>query len=465
MRQIILIALTLCTIVLGAQQPVQKSKTQWFNEALVAKALGKTEEIYTCLQKAEATVDTSVQNSKLPVLIQLEMAKYARSIEDVTLFQNSLKQAETLINRDTARTLSDELYALKAQYYFHIKDYEKALSLLHKTEEYRKIHAPFKNWKTYRLMAAIYKAMGETGKAKEFSQKSETLAEIQATLKNISETEFAPALKTHEMTQIQLENALIHNQNTTIQAQKKQLKMALAFCGAIIVLLIYFLFQRNKWNRILNEKNAIIEKNLKEKELLLQEIHHRVKNNLQLISSLLSLQSRNVDDKAATLALQEGQARVQSMALIHKNLYSDNASSGLEVKDYVIQLTQQLLQTYGLNPDKINLQLDVDPISLDVSTLVPLALIINELITNSLKYAFDQRETGKIQLSLKPTEDNQLLLRIQDNGRGFDHLQNTDGFGTKLIQALAAKLDASVNYFNQNGTLVEILIHNFKLAE
>ena len=153
------------------------------------------------------------------------------------------------------------------------------------------------------------------------------------------------------------------------------------------------------------------------------------------------------------------------MALIHKNLYSDNASSGLEVKDYVIQLTQQLLQTYGLNPDKIDLQLDVDPISLDVSTLVPLALIINELITNSLKYAFDQHETGKIQLSLKPKDDNQLLLRIQDNGKGFDPLQNTDGFGTKLIQALAAKLDATVNYFNQNGTLVEILIHNYKLAE
>lgn len=370
-----------------------------------------------------------------------------------------------LIMRDTARTLSDELYALQAQYYFHTKEYEKALAFLHQTEEYRKIHAPFKNWKTYRLMAAIYKAQGETAKAKEFSQKSETLAEIQATLKNISETEFAPALKTHEMTQIQLENALIHNQNTTIQAQKKQLKTALVFCGIIIALLIYFLLQRNKWNRILNEKNSIIEKNLKEKELLLQEIHHRVKNNLQLISSLLSLQSRSVDDKSATLALQEGQARVQSMALIHKNLYSDNASSGLEVKDYVIQLTQQLLQTYGLNPDKIDLQLDVDPISLDVSTLVPLALIINELITNSLKYAFDQHETGKIQLSLKPTEDNQLLLRIQDNGKGFDPLQNTDGFGTKLIQALAAKLDATVNYFNQNGTLVEILIHNYKLAE
>lgn len=465
MRPAVLLIALFNFYVLCSQSVERNVKAQWFNKALVAKALGKTDSILFYLEKAEAIADSTTTPNKLPILIQLEKAKYARSKEDVKLFLNAIKKAEMLIIRDTARTLSDELYALQAQYYFHTKEYEKALAFLHQTEEYRKIHAPFKNWKTYRLMAAIYKAQGETAKAKEFSQKSETLAEIQATLKNISETEFAPALKTHEMTQIQLENALIHNQNTTIQAQKKQLKMALVFCGIIIALLIYFLLQRNKWNRILNEKNAIIEKNLKEKELLLQEIHHRVKNNLQLISSLLSLQSRNVDDKSATLALQEGQARVQSMALIHKNLYSDNASSGLEVKDYVIQLTQQLLQTYGLNPDKIDLQLDVDPISLDVSTLVPLALIINELITNSLKYAFDQHETGKIQLSLKPTDDNQLLLRIQDNGKGFDPLQNTDGFGTKLIQALAAKLDATVNYFNQNGTLVEILIHNYKLAE
>ena len=95
------------------------------------------------------------------------------------------------------------------------------------------------------------------------------------------------------------------------------------------------------------------------------------------------------------------------MALIHKNLYNDNVSSGLEVRDYVIQLTQQLLQTYGLNPDQIELQLDVDPISLDVSTLVPLALIINELITNSLKYAFEQHEAGKIKLSLKTNRKQQ----------------------------------------------------------
>ena len=451
------------TLILRGQKSETKAE-QYFKSALVAKALEQSDSVIYYLRQAEVADEGTLQPTKIPTLVQLEIAKYARGKEDLPLFLEAIKEAESLISKVTSHTLSDELFALQAQYNLHIKNYDKALEYLNKTEEYRKVHAPFKNWKTYRMMATVYKAKGEGQKAKEYTRKSETLAEIQATLKNISETETLPALKAHEITQIQLENALIHNQNTTMLAQKKILKLALIFCGVIIALLIYFLFQRNKWNRILNEKNNIIEKNLKEKELLLQEIHHRVKNNLQLISSLLSLQSRSVDDKAATQALQEGQARVQSMALIHKNLYNDNVSSGLEVRDYVIQLTQQLLQTYGLNPDQIELQLDVDPISLDVSTLVPLALIINELITNSLKYAFEQHEAGKIKLSLKPTENNKLLLQVQDNGKGFNHLENSDGFGTKLISALAAKLDATVNYLNQNGTLVEVSIANFKLV-
>ncbi|MBP6396946.1 MAG: hypothetical protein KA340_03620 [Saprospiraceae bacterium] len=450
---------------LYAQTLPDVGASQWFNAALVAKALGKSDSVLYYLQKAESSQDTAKSKTKLPILIQLELAKYARSKEDVKLFSTAIKKAETLIMRDSNRVLIDELFSLKAQYSMHLKKYDEALAYYQKVEEYRKIHAPFKNWKTYRMMAMVYKSMGESGKAKEFMQQSETLAEIQGTLKNISETETIPSLKAHEITQIQLENALIHNQNTTIQAQKKMLKMALVFFGIIIILLIYFLMQRNKWNRVLNEKNTIIENNLKEKELLLQEIHHRVKNNLQLVSSLLSLQSRSVEDEAATRALVEGQSRVQSMALIHKNLYNDNAASGLEVKDYVVQLTQQLLQTYGINPESVDLELDVDPICLDVSTLVPLALIINELITNALKYAFEQHEGGAIHLSLKPTVDQHLMLRVKDNGKGFDQLEASDGFGTKLIKALALKLDATVNYFNNNGAVVEICVKNYKLSQ
>ena len=114
--------------------------------------------------------------------------------------------------------------------------------------------------------------------------------------------------------------------------------------------------------------------------------------------------------------------------------------------------------------DQIELQLDVDPISLDVSTLVPLALIINELITNSLKYAFEQHEAGKIKLSLKPTENNKLLLQVQDNGKGFNHLEKFRWLWHQVDFTLAAKLDATVNYLNQNGTLVEVSIANFKLV-
>lgn len=465
MKPLALFALFLFSAQLSAQITPAGGPAHWFNSALVAKALGKSDSVFFYLQKAISVQDSVPAHSKLPILIQLEMAKYARSKEDIKLFSSSIAKAEGLINKDSAHVLTDELLSLKAQFSMHHKKYGEALKYLEEMEAYRKIHAPFKNWKTYRFMASVYKSLGDNSKAKSYSQKSETLAEIQATLKNISETENIPGPKAHEITQIQLENALIHNQNNAMLAQKKMMMMALIFCVILIALLIYFLIQRNKWNRILNEKTTIIEKNLKEKELLLQEIHHRVKNNLQLVSSLLSLQSRSVEDKAATRALVEGQSRVQSMALIHKNLYNDNPTSGLEVKDYVVQLTQQLLQTYGINPEKVDLELDVDPISLDVSTLVPLALIINELITNALKYAFEQHEGGAIHLSLKPTDDQQLMLRVKDSGKGFDQLEASDGFGTKLINALAMKLDATVKYFNDNGAVVEICVKNFKLSQ
>ena len=177
---------------LYAQTLPDVGASQWFNAALVAKALGKSDSVLYYLQKAESSQDTAKSKTKLPILIQLELAKYARSKEDVKLFSTAIKKAETLIMRDSNRVLIDELFSLKAQYSMHLKKYDEALAYYQKVEEYRKIHAPFKNWKTYRMMAMVYKSMGESGKAKEFMQQSETLAEIQGTLKNISETETIP---------------------------------------------------------------------------------------------------------------------------------------------------------------------------------------------------------------------------------------------------------------------------------
>ena len=137
-----------------------------------------------------------------------------------------------------------------------------------------------------------------------------------------------------------------------------------------------------------------------EREVLLKEIHHRVKNNLQIISSLLNLQARFIKDKSAVDAVQEGRNRVKSMALIHQKLYQQDNIQGINMPEYIENLSRALLTSYKIKGDRITVDRKVDAIYLDIDTAIPLGLIINELLTNSLKYAFPENEKGELKISL-----------------------------------------------------------------
>ena len=182
-----------------------------------------------------------------------------------------------------------------------------------------------------------------------------------------------------------------------------------------------------------------------------------------MISSLLSLQSRTVEDQSAVDALNESQSRVLSMSLIHQNLYKDGPSSHLNVKDYITNLTTHLFHTYNINKDKIGLELEVDEVDLDVATLVPLGLIINELVTNALKYAFAGKEKGTVKVTFKHNE-NSLFLTVNDDGIGQTPMENTSGFGSRLVATFAKKLDAEIIRTFDKGTSVSIQMNNFKKA-
>lgn len=231
---------------------------------------------------------------------------------------------------------------------------------------------------------------------------------------------------------------------------------------AILSSLLYKLFQNRKRSAaILSEKNKKIETALNEKETLLREIHHRVKNNLQVVSSLLSLQSRGLKDIQAKEAMTESKNRVQSMALIHQNLYQDEDLVGVNTKEYIEKLTTNLVKNYSLQ--KVAVETDIDNINLDVDIMIPLGLILNELITNSLKYAFDESDEGQIQIQLKQKHAG-LQLQVSDNGKGFPEGFNQDqleSLGFKLIDAFTKKLKATLKIGTPNkGTLIEILIPN-----
>jgi PAS domain S-box-containing protein len=204
----------------------------------------------------------------------------------------------------------------------------------------------------------------------------------------------------------------------------------------------------------------LVEESLAEKETLLREIHHRVKNNLQIISSLLNLQIRKIDDPKTIEVLKDCQSRVLSMALVHEHLYKGKDFSRIDLKNYIHSLEMELSQSYGTADEIVRFDLHTPDIYVDINTAIPLGLIINELITNSLKYAFKGRKEGK--LSITATEDPQALtLVVADDGVGMPEgitLENQTSLGLRLVKTLTGQLHGTVTIDRTGGTKFVFLI-------
>jgi two-component system, sensor histidine kinase PdtaS len=210
-----------------------------------------------------------------------------------------------------------------------------------------------------------------------------------------------------------------------------------------------------------------LRKRNEEKEFLIKEIHHRVKNNLQVLSSLLHLQSRHIKDEMALDAVREGQNRVDAMSLIHQKLYTGDKLAAVEMRDYLHQLGDTLLDSFGLNDDRVEIIYHLEPLHLDVDTAIPLGLIINELVTNSLKYAFPEGRQGIIEVSLWKNEKGKLCLQVADNGggkSGAPALKNSTSFGSNLVEILSKKLKGKPQISHENGYATLIEMEQFTMA-
>ena len=197
-----------------------------------------------------------------------------------------------------------------------------------------------------------------------------------------------------------------------------------------------------------------IRASLREKEVLLKEIHHRVKNNLQVVSSLLGLQSRTIEDVALRKMFQESQNRVHSMALIHESLYQSANLSEIDFPAYIDQLADYLFRSYGVDPNRVQLSASIDELRLTIDTAVPCGLIINELVSNSLKYAFPGGRNGRIRIEMHEEEDHFIRLAVIDNGVGFPDgigQASTKSLGLRLVRTLAAQLGATVEMSSAGG--------------
>ena len=196
---------------------------------------------------------------------------------------------------------------------------------------------------------------------------------------------------------------------------------------------------------------------LNEKEVLLQEIHHRVKNNMQIISSLLSLQAKNTENEEASEVLKESRGRVKSMAMIHEKLYHNPNMSKLNMYEYLDSLVRDILRSYSSVSSNINTEVDADEIYLNMDTALPMGLIVNELVSNSIKYAFSD-EKGIIYIKLE-FNNGEYILTVSDDGIGIP--SDIDPFevsslGLKLVVSLSIQLEALLEVHNNNGTTFKL---------
>jgi len=200
----------------------------------------------------------------------------------------------------------------------------------------------------------------------------------------------------------------------------------------------------------------LLKLSLKDKEVLLREVHHRTKNNMQIISSLLNLQSLKLKDPDVVPVFQDSQARIRAMALIHETFYQSKDLSAIGFKDYVMNLIQGLFAAYRLNNDAISLCVSVDNVALGIDSAVPCGLVINELVSNALKHAFPEKESGIITITARSNAQHLIELIVQDDGRGLPgglDYRNTETLGLRLVVDIVEnQLGGTVEPFNCSGT-------------
>jgi len=279
--------------------------------------------------------------------------------------------------------------------------------------------------------------------------------------------------KEKQIAELKLTNQLIESEAAKDRLFTFSIAGALVFMMVLFGLLLANFNNKRKLNRQLITKNKEIEsrnyslqrlstelqKSLGEKETLLREIHHRVKNNLQVISSLLNLQSNSLTDPIALGAVRDGQNRVKSIALIHQNLYQTENLTSIHFQQYIEQLIPFIATTYQAAQKNIKTSIQAGDIYLDIDTAIPVGLIINELVSNAYKYAFADKVEGNIAIELTDKDETHYELIVKDDGVGFlkpYDLYNAQSMGLRLVNILSKQLEGQVSMSNGIGTQFSI---------
>lgn len=331
----------------------------------------------------------------------------------------------------------DELNVLEDKQYT-----AKALALF-----YNKIKEPAT---AYRYMET-YVTIKDSAFSK---QKVEEIKELELTYE-FEKQQYKDSIQNAETIQV-----LALQKENELQEEKhiQQILLGLFVLALVLGGFAYYAYQRKKkTSKILDEKNKIIEKALQEKQLLLKEVHHRVKNNFQIVSSLLELQTKGIEDEKALNLANEGKNRVKSMALIHQKLYQ-NDTGLIDFDEYINVLVKELSYMYA-SEKKVQTNINTKNMQFDIDTAIPLGLIVNELITNAYKYAFDATKENKLDISINKLNEEEYKLVVADNGKGIDDsidLAKVKSLGLRLVKRLTKQLQGKFIVNNAKGAIFEI---------
>lgn len=315
----------------------------------------------------------------------------------------------------------------------------------------------------YEILAKIYSKKGNYKKA----------YECYVQFKKVSDQMFNEKISS-KLTQIQLSHEFEQRQFNLKQEQErkdealkkiavrekkiKYIVLLSLFFLSVITISVYLNSKRYKRQRnIIEKQKKQIENSLLEKETLLREIHHRVKNNLQIISSLLNMQSEEIQDETVLTSIQEGQSRVQAMSLIHQNLYQSDEIDKVDVENYLKELADYLTKMFVGNSKDIKVQIETSNIKFDFDTAIPLGLIVNELVSNAFKYAFQTKKEGYIRIKIKAENDVDYQLNVENDGDAlpddFD-IKNSKTLGLKLVTILSKQLRGNFSLTTSNGKTI-----------
>lgn len=423
--------------------------------------------------------------------------------------KNYLKALEIYKETNNAAGLSPTYNSL-GKIYYDKKDFKTAIEYYKKSEEYSlSINNQYNLIPTYNSLALCYKKLKQYPEAKTYSEKSiefskqigalerelfchETLAAIlfdmgdyknsfisQKNYDKIKDSLFT-ADKNDALAEMQAKFDVEKNRQKVkeVELEKKvnddlhfKQQLILVIIIAVVLLSLVFtvvlLRNRKRVAILLEQKNAAIQENLEQKEMMMGEIHHRVKNNLQMVSSILDLQARDLTDEKSMRVIEDSLNRINAISLIHQRLYQSDNIRGIKINTYLQELAIDIVKNFSssVKTNSIVLKYNIDDLNMDLETAIPIGLITAELITNSCKYAFTNIVQPQIEIELTKT-DSALLLSISDNGvgKGSSKMNTGTSFGTKLIKSLSRKLRAEIiENSSEKGTSITLKINSFKI--